>query len=181
MEIQSSNNRSILIDSSDINLVKKYKWAVYKYSKGLWYATSHGNSDSEVRTTYMHRLITGAKKGEYVDHIDGNGLNNRRDNLRITTQGVNLANAKSFAHNTSGHRGVILFRGWYRAQVKHNRKALQSGNRPSKKDAAILRDEMARRIWGDNIYLNFPDEIPSEEIKEEATRLLAKRDWLDKE
>ena len=161
------------IDLSDLALVAGYKWSAFE-TRGLRYANTKYNG----KTIYMHRLILDAKKGEYVDHINGNGLDNRQENLRITSQGVNLANAKAFSNNTSGYRGVIWFRAGWRAQVKHKGQPLQSGKRPNREDAALLRDELARRIWGKHIYLNFPDQIPPKEIVKEADRLLAKRDWL---
>ncbi len=54
----------------------------------------------------MHRQLLCAGKGEEVDHIDGNGLNNQRSNLRIATRAQNAHNTRRPKTNTSGHKGV---------------------------------------------------------------------------
>lgn len=72
---------------------------------------------------YLHRIIWKLKTGEepvgYIDHIDGNGLNNAWSNLRDVTHDQNMWNAKLFHNNTSGYRGVsfIQSHGLWRAAI----------------------------------------------------------------
>ena len=54
----------------------------------------------------MHRWITGPPRGIEIDHINQNKLDNRRENLRLSTRSKNMHNAKMSTLNTSGHKGV---------------------------------------------------------------------------
>lgn len=105
----------ILIDEEYLNLVQQFKWRVAKTSnRGRIYAMAKSNG----KTIYMHRLIIDAKKGEVVDHINGNGLDNRKSNLRIVTHKQNAWNiGKKSNGTTSKYLGV----GWV-----HKDKAYQA-------------------------------------------------------
>lgn len=97
MKIPLTRGYSAHVDASDWALVRKYKWHAVP-TKGLVYART--------KTTYLHRLLLNAPPGKDVDHINGNGLDNRRSNLRVSTHGANLRNAKLNIRNTSGVKGV---------------------------------------------------------------------------
>lgn len=83
----------------------------------------------------LHRLILerilnrSLDKTEIVDHVNGDGLDNRRSNLRLATHGQNMANSKMRSNNTSGFKGVSLDRqsGKWRAQIQHNKKRILLG------------------------------------------------------
>jgi hypothetical protein len=64
----------------------------------------------------MHRLLIDCPDGMHVDHIDGNGLNNRRANLRIATSGQNQCNRGKSPRNTSGFKGV----NWRKKEMRWN-------------------------------------------------------------
>lgn len=154
-----------IIDDEDYQLVSQYKWYPVT-TRGLTYAhIIHP-------TRYMHRLILGATKGQYVDHINRNGLDNRRENLRITSQGVNIANAKMFGNNTSGYKGVVKYRTGWKAQIKYKQGMVQSNQINDVVAAALLRDELARRLFGDDVYINIPYTPPSVWAYDEAERLI---------
>lgn len=87
------------IDISDIDLVRTRKW----YCSDLKYVVS----DTYQKGEGLHRLITNCPKGKVVDHINRNPLDNRKNNLRICTQGQNMFNLKLGIDNKSGHVGVI--------------------------------------------------------------------------
>lgn len=85
------------IDDSDYELVKDYKWRLFKTQtkcrENFYAQTDIKREDGRWTTIYMHRLIMDSPKRPYVvDHIDGNGLNNTRDNLRVVTQLKNMQN-----------------------------------------------------------------------------------------
>lgn len=94
----------ILVDKSDFNIVKDYYWAAEK-SKQEYYAITKINKNTKV---YMHRLIMQPKTSDnYIDHIKGNGLNNRRNNLRIVdlkTNNKNRVNVQK--NNNTGINGI---------------------------------------------------------------------------
>lgn len=96
-----------IIDSDDIDFSVR-KWKVVTGSSGVKYARAKIRGS----TTYLHRLILGRMLGrelaphELVDHIDRNGLNCRRSNLRLATPMQNSANASRRRDNSSGYKGV---------------------------------------------------------------------------
>ncbi len=151
MIITDTKGRQILLNKYDYEKVSKYHWHTFEY-RGLWYATTSING----KTVYMHRLIMDAPDGTYVDHKNRNGLDNRRRNLRVTNQSTNIANAGMFSHNTSGYRGVVWFRGYWRAQLKFHKTIVQSGGYADPKLCALIRDEMARRLHGSTTFINLP-------------------------
>lgn len=167
MELKISG-RSVLIDDADYELVARHKWSVAEYS-GHFYATT----GIKGKTTYMHRLIVQAPAGMYVDHINRNGLDNRRDNLRIVTQSTNLANAGMFSHNKTGYRGVIPCRSGWKACIKYKQRSFTSKLVRSPEEAAMIRDEIARYLHDDMGFFNFPE--ATENAKQEAQRVINAR------
>ena len=93
-QIPLTKNKFTLVDDEDYELVNKYNWYF-----GAGYARS-------MEKILMHRLIMKAKKGQMIDHIDGNGLNNQRSNLRFCTHSQNMANKKGFKNTSSKYKGV---------------------------------------------------------------------------
>lgn len=103
----------------------------------------------------MHRFIMDAKSGQEVDHIDGNGLNNTRKNLRICTRGANCQNRKRWAK--SGFKGVYPYNKsklWV-AKIRINKELITLGTFTDPKKAAEAYDRWARRYWGKNARTNF--------------------------
>lgn len=79
-------------------------------NKRNWYISVNAYATTSIKrvNVYMHRLITNAKKGDIVDHINRDELDNRKENLRIVTQSENTRNSKISKKNKSGHKGVSL-------------------------------------------------------------------------
>jgi hypothetical protein len=97
-----------LIDDTDA-WITQWNWNIAK-SNGHIYATRrlplNERRDGEISTLLMHRVLLNAPTGVKVDHQDGNGLNNRRYNLRLATTQENARNAVTPRNNTSGVTGV---------------------------------------------------------------------------
>lgn len=90
-----------LIDLEDLELVNKYRWCARVVRKDLIYITS----------TYgiqLHRLIMNCPKNKYVDHINLNTLDNRKNNLRVCTRYENAQNVKKRKNNSTGYRNVYF-------------------------------------------------------------------------
>lgn len=85
------------VDLGDLYSISQYKW--YKWRD---YAVTHNKGNP----IYMHRLIMECSKGDEVDHINGNGLDNRKENLRLCSHKENMYNMKTRKDNKSGYRGV---------------------------------------------------------------------------
>jgi len=143
-ELQISGSL-VLVDDEDYQRVLEYSdnWRVRNF-KGYWYAECK-------KATLMHRLIMNAPKGLYVDHINGNGLDNRKANLRLATNSQNAMNKKRPSHNTSGCKGV-QFRGskknpWV-VCIVINRKSKHIGCYPTKELAAAAYEGAGKALFG---------------------------------
>ena len=140
-----------LVDDSLFDELSKYSWYA-KYDPNLngYYAAT---SIKDYRTLSMHRYILKLKKGDKRkgDHINGNTLDNRMCNLRITDSSGNNRNRKLQKNNTSGFIGVtkpISSSSW-RAQIKFNGKMLHLGCFARKEDAALCYQEKAKELFGE--------------------------------
>ncbi|MEC0328736.1 HNH endonuclease [Paenibacillus macerans] len=110
----------------------------------------------------MHRYLTDAPKGTVVDHINGNKLDNRRENLRIVSQTENQANRHSpNRNNTTGYRGVS----WHKAARKYEAGTNFGGQRQflglfdTAKEAARAYNAKTLELFGEYARLNvIPDE-----------------------
>jgi len=92
---------SAVIDAADYPIVAGLKWLANVRPSGIVYALARDGG----MWLYMHRLIAGTREGFYTDHIDGNGLNNRRENLRECTRQQNRGNSgKSKTKRAPGSR-----------------------------------------------------------------------------
>jgi hypothetical protein len=148
-EIVLTNGMITQVDDCDFALLSKRKWQA-KQGQNTWYAV---RSD-HVR---MHRLILDAPSGIEVDHIDGNGLNNQRCNLRLATKDQNQHNSVIRSDNTSGLKGVHLDKrsGSWVAQITVRGKTLHLGCFVKAKDAARRYDDKARELFGGFAKTNF--------------------------
>ena len=110
-----------VIDVADLSLVQKWNWWVLAGSHTT-YAMRVDCSGRNRRTVYLHRIIMGDPEGFLIDHRDGNGLNNTRNNLRKATQAQNNRNSRISKTNTSGFKGVSASGRKWRAVIHMNDK-----------------------------------------------------------
>lgn len=104
----SKHNKYALVDDDIFEQLSKYRWFLDKggYAVRQVYEKGSGRANRKVSDWKMHRLVTDAPKGTQVDHINGNRLDNRRENLRLCNQSGNSCNSKTRVDNKSGFRGV---------------------------------------------------------------------------
>jgi len=141
-----------IVDREDYQELNKYRWFL-RTVRGHAYAARISNGT----TILMHRVIMQPPEGMVVDHIDGNGLNNRRRNLRVCTQGENGCNSRP-RRNRSGFRGVLeRENGKYGVVVKFKGKTYWGGVYDDPVEAAKARDKLARQLHGPYAWLNFPE------------------------
>lgn len=136
---------SCFVDTRDYPLVKKYRWWIAKTRHFVYARTKiRGKAVS------MHRLILNLRKRQVVDHMDHNGLNNRRGNLRAATPSQNSANRIRTIH-TSRFKGVIFCKlhGKYLARIGVNYKRIFLGYFDREKDAAAAYQVAAKKYFGD--------------------------------
>ena len=143
------NKFNIIIDT---NCLYKYNYLYVVIKRGVPYVKINLYN----KRLYLHRLVIDAKKGEYVDHINGDTLDNRRCNLRICTNSENLRNSKTRIDNTSGYKGVSYKkeRKKYIAYININKKRIFLGYYNSKIDAAKAYNIGAKKYHGEFARLN---------------------------
>src|SRR5690242_14724271 len=93
---------TILVDDQDYESISKHKWHIKKW-KGRYYANCKGSKGENWKNRLMHRMLLGFPSFS-IDHIDGDGLNNQRNNLRPATQQQNIRNRD--VKNKTGYKGV---------------------------------------------------------------------------
>ena len=110
------------------------------------------------KTVYMSRVILGATRNRYVDHINGDTLDNCKSNLRFCTLSENSINKKMQSNNKSGYIGVFFRkqRKKWVAQITTRRKQKHLGYFNLKEEAAHTYDKAAIKFHGEFARLNFP-------------------------
>lgn len=149
MKIILTNNKlSVKVDDEDYSNLVQWNWLIeYGYAQRLV-------KGIRIR---MHREIMNATKGKYIDHINGDKLDNRKENLRFCTQRENSKNVKvERKNNTSGYKGVA----WkkqnkkWRASIFLNYKNIHIGYYDTKEKAALAYNEAAIKYHGEFARLN---------------------------
>lgn len=146
-----------LIDRADLQLVEGRGWMLHAGHPTCQYAMSR---DDEDRTIYMHRVLLGARPGDEVDHVDRNGLNNRRSNLRIVAHVQNVWNARGQLGKTSQFKGVSWAkreRCWVAGLNQRSAPKRFLGFYDDEVEAALAYDAAARATYGEFGFLNFPE------------------------
>lgn len=155
--ITLTQGKTALVDDGDYSQINQRKWKAKKGRNGNWYAERQNGHGKFIT---MHRLIMNAPLGVIVDHINGNGLDNRRENLRLCTNAQNLMNRGAQRNNTTGYKGVTWDRREkvkkYCAQIKFHKKTLRLGYFKTPEEAARVYDAKARELFGEFAVLNFP-------------------------
>jgi hypothetical protein len=140
-----------VIDDADAELVLRHKWRAATH--GRYAQTNVGK-----RTVFMHRLIMAPPEGFETDHVDGDGLNNKRDNLRLATRSQNRANNHSQVRNKHGFRGVIqTARGYFYGRVNKYGKQHFTASFNTPEAASIARNRLAIQLYGEFVP---PSEAP---------------------
>ena len=102
-EILLTKGLKAIVDDDDFDVLSDSKWRAMR-NHNTHYAVTGGKGNFR----YMHRLLCNACDGLVVDHINGDGLDNRKENLRAVTLSINRLSSKPSKNNTSGFRGVVF-------------------------------------------------------------------------
>ena len=151
-EIRLENGGTALVDDEDLPLVADKKW--YRVDGPN---TSYAHTLRAGKIIRMHRLLIGPKPaGAVVDHINRNGLDNRKENLRVATLTQNQANTGPRKKSTSKFKGVSLKkarRAWC-AQIQKDLKKIHIGYYDTEEEAAEAYNRAAVKLFGEYAYLN---------------------------
>jgi hypothetical protein len=142
----------IQVSPEDEWLLTAHKWVLDAHG----YACRGERAGGKFRRILLHRLISGAPQGVIVDHIDGDRLNNRRENLRLCGNAENLRNRKTPKNNKTGYKGVSrdARRNKYQAIIKAENKKHYLGSFDTPEKAALAYNAAAIRLHGEFARLN---------------------------
>lgn len=138
--IYTNHNEPILLDEKDCEQFGKQKWCL---------TAGYPSARINYSFVYLHRLIMQPAAGFVVDHINGNKLDNRRSNLRVCRQQMNIANKRMSKNNTSGFKGVRVEGAKFRAYIKVNRKQINLGIYNTAISASKAYERAARKYFGE--------------------------------
>lgn len=153
--IKLTKDKYAIVDVEDYSKLAQDDWHLYGNESKNYYAARFDGG----KIVKMHRQILNAPPGSIVDHRYGNGLDNRKENLRIATISQNLYNRrKTSKKTTSKYKGVHLKResSKYAAAISCNGKRIFLGYFENEIDAARAYDNAAKIYHGEFAVLNFP-------------------------
>lgn len=141
-----------IVDDEDYDWLARWKWCAHK--DGHTYYAQRGKwVDGRVVILSMHRLILDLGPDDMCDHKNRDGLDNRKENLRLCTKSQNGANRISTSRH--GYKGVHLRQGKYwSAQIKVNRETVLLGSYKTCEEAALAYNKAAQQYFGEFARLN---------------------------
>jgi hypothetical protein len=146
--------RFAIVDVEDYEKLSQYDWHYYETGNKNYYAVRFKGA----KIVSMHRTVMNEPINLVVDHKDGNGLNNRKENLRVVTRTQNHYNRrKTIRKTTSKYKGVhrITDRKAYCAKIRYKGKTISLGYYKDEIEAAKAYDEAAKKYFGEYARLNF--------------------------
>ena len=148
--IYLKDGSKVKVDDTDYERLLKYKW--YKGSKEGYAKRSNykylGKGKYQTGYILMHRELLGAKKGEEVDHINRDNLDNRKENLRLCSRRMNCLNRGLQSNNTSGEKCIYWDKGKNRwlVQIKVNGRNNFVGRFIELESAVLAREDYLQKI-----------------------------------
>lgn len=141
----------ILLNDEDFDEVKQHNWNI-RHQNGTFYVSRHIWKNGKRTTQDLHKFLMNTSQKEiFVDHKDGNGLNNQRSNLRFATRSQNNVNKRMQKNNTSGYRGVKWHKqaGYWEASIQFQGRNISLGLFFSKEIASLVYEMEAKKVFGE--------------------------------
>lgn len=160
-KISLTKGKFALVDDADFEYLNQWKWCASKSRKSkTFYAMRNARENGKNVGYRMHSVLMQTPKGMKTDHRNGDGLDNRRENLRVCNHANNLMNQSKRIDNKSGYKGVRFFprsrskTNPWRAEIRFEGKTRHLGLFPSLIAAAEAYDKSAKELFGDFAKLN---------------------------
>lgn len=152
MNIDLGEGLFAIIDDSDFEVVRRHNWVAKIEGRNTYAVTGR-------RFKRMHRVILNAKPDQIIDHKNGNGLDNRRENLRFCNAHQNQGNRKFTLNSPVPFKGVSWKKekSKFLAKISNNNKAIFLGYFDCPFKAARAYDAKAKEIFGEFAKLNFKE------------------------
>lgn len=145
------------VDRCDADLISQHRWQPMS-SRHSTYARRGYRKDGKIVTAYMHTAILGdPPEGMVIDHINGDGLDNRRANLRFATRSENRRNSPRISPSSAFIGIAQIKTGRWMARIVVDGERLYLGVYDSEAKAARAYDRAAKEHLGDFAQLNFPE------------------------
>lgn len=160
-EIPLTRGKVTIVSDWRFEELSKFKWNAL-LGMGKFYAARKSNTKNGKRyLILMHRIIAGTPDGMDTDHINGDTLDNRDENLRTCNPSQNQANQRKKTSHSSRFKGVdyCKHRGKWRARIRYKKKLSHIGLFDSEVDAARAYDAKARELQGEYAATNFPTKL----------------------
>lgn len=153
-----SKGKFATVDSEDHGSLCRFNWSAVKGGRTFYAVRYEGR-----KQIFMHRQITDAPGNLVVDHVDHNGLNNCKNNLRVCTRAQNGLNQRTRKNKTSKYKGVYYHKRdkRYCAQISYKGKRYYLGTFKNELDAAMAYDEAARELFGEFAFTGLTALTPS--------------------
>lgn len=148
--IPLTQGKFAIVDANDFDSLSKTKWFTLSSKNNVFYAVTGK------RCKVMHRIIMNAPDGIFIDHINHDGLDNRKINLRFCTRSQNTMNQRKPRNTSSRFKGVSFHKttGKWRASIKVGEKSKWLGLFGNEEGAAIAYNEAAIKYFGEFALLN---------------------------
>ena len=155
VKIELTQGLTALVDDEDSERVLQYKWYPNRNGNSIYALCNLGTWEGHQKQNSMHKLVFPVPEGMLVDHINRNGLDNRKENLRVATKSQNAMNSdKTWGY--SKYRGVSWCKrkNKWRVAININQKQKHVGYFVDEREAALAYNAVATKLFGGFAGLN---------------------------
>lgn len=144
------------VDDEDYERASEITWHADHYDSGIVYARCRRwfPLEKKHRNISLHRFLMDFPKGKSIDHIDGNGLNNQRSNLRACSRAENARNMRKHGDGKNKYKGVHPYGKQFEAYITFNRTRYYLGAYATEEGAGTAYNAAAREFFGEYCHLN---------------------------
>jgi len=154
-KIQLTKGCIALVDDDDYEYLNQFKWRLADTNQWTKYAQTAIKINGKYKTFLMHRMIMNPLKNLQVDHINHNGLDNTKNNLRICTRSENCRHfRRMIKFNDFGFKGIKFKDNGWEAEIRINGKQKYLGRSKNPIEAAKIYNIAALKYFGDYAVLN---------------------------